>query len=92
MIKLLIFDFDGTIADTKKAYYSSIYRNLQKKGFNKKEIKLKHILSHQSGLYRFKEKITQEDLLDWNKILLEMPREYESALSKASNLKIPICL
>jgi CubicO group peptidase (beta-lactamase class C family) len=26
-------------------------------------------LSHQSGLYRFKEKITQEDLLDWNKII-----------------------
>jgi CubicO group peptidase (beta-lactamase class C family) len=36
---------------------------------NKKEIKLKHILSHQSGLYRFKEKITQQDLLDWNKII-----------------------
>ena len=32
-------------------------------------IKLKHILSHQSGLYRFKEKISQEDLLDWNKII-----------------------
>jgi len=26
-------------------------------------------LSHQSGLYRFKEKITQQDLLDWNKII-----------------------
>ena len=36
---------------------------------NKREIKLKHILSHQSGLYRFKEKITQQDLLDWNKII-----------------------
>ena len=36
---------------------------------NKREIKLKHILSHQSGLYRFKEKITQEDLLDWDKII-----------------------
>jgi len=36
---------------------------------NKKEIKLKHILSHQSGLYRFKEKITQQDLLDWDKII-----------------------
>jgi CubicO group peptidase (beta-lactamase class C family) len=35
---------------------------------NKKEIKLKHILSHQSGLYRFKEKVTQQDFLDWNKI------------------------
>ena len=36
---------------------------------NKREIKLKHILSHQSGLYRFKEKISKEDLLDWNKII-----------------------
>ena len=36
---------------------------------NKREIKLKHILSHQSGLYRFKEKITHEDLLDWNQII-----------------------
>jgi len=36
---------------------------------NKREVKLKHILSHQSGLYRFKEKITQQDLLDWNKII-----------------------
>lgn len=36
---------------------------------NKREIKLKHILSHQSGLYRFKEKITQQDLLDWNKVI-----------------------
>ena len=36
---------------------------------NKRKIKLKHILSHQSGLYRFKEKITQKDLLDWRKII-----------------------
>ena len=36
---------------------------------NKREIKLKHILSHQSGLYRFKEKVKQQDLLDWNKII-----------------------
>jgi CubicO group peptidase (beta-lactamase class C family) len=36
---------------------------------NKREIKLKHILSHQSGFYRFKKKITQKDLLNWNKII-----------------------
>jgi CubicO group peptidase (beta-lactamase class C family) len=36
---------------------------------DKREIKIKHILNHQSGLYRFKQKITQEDLLDWNKII-----------------------
>jgi len=40
MTKLLIFDFDGTIADTKSAYYSSIYRNLEKKGLGKKEISM----------------------------------------------------
>jgi len=37
MIKLIIFDFDGTIADTKKAYYSSILKNLKEKGFNKNQ-------------------------------------------------------
>jgi CubicO group peptidase (beta-lactamase class C family) len=36
---------------------------------NKRAITLKHVLSHQSGLYRFKEKIAQQDLLDWNKII-----------------------
>jgi CubicO group peptidase (beta-lactamase class C family) len=36
---------------------------------NKREITLKHVLSHQSGLYRFKKKITQQDLLDWDKII-----------------------
>jgi len=36
---------------------------------DKREIKLKHILSHQSGLYRFKKKIALEDLLNWNKII-----------------------
>jgi CubicO group peptidase (beta-lactamase class C family) len=46
----------------------SYYWNAFKQS-NKREIKLKHILSHQSGLYRFKEKVTQQDLLDWNKII-----------------------
>jgi CubicO group peptidase (beta-lactamase class C family) len=46
----------------------SYYWNAFKQS-NKREIKLKHILSHQSGLYRFKKKITQQDLLDWNKII-----------------------
>lgn len=35
---------------------------------NKNGIKVKHILSHQSGLYRFIEKVTNEDLLDFQKI------------------------
>ena len=26
-------------------------------------------MSHQSGLYRFKQKVTQQDILDWNKII-----------------------
>jgi len=57
---------DQNILDLEKSV--SYYWNAFKKS-NKREIKLKHILSHQSGLYRFKEKITQEDLLDWNKII-----------------------
>jgi CubicO group peptidase (beta-lactamase class C family) len=57
---------DKCILDLEKpvSYYWDSF-----KVSNKKEIKLKHILSHQSGLYRFKEKITQQDLLDWNKII-----------------------
>jgi CubicO group peptidase (beta-lactamase class C family) len=57
---------DQNILDLEKpvCYYWSTFKQS-----NKKEIKLKHILSHQSGLYRFKEKITQQDLLDWNKII-----------------------
>jgi CubicO group peptidase (beta-lactamase class C family) len=57
---------DQNILDLEKSV--SYYWNAFKQS-NKREIKLKHILSHQSGLYRFKEKITQEDLLDWNKII-----------------------
>ena len=57
---------DQNILDLEKpvSYYWDAFKQS-----NKREIRLKHILSHQSGLYRFKEKITQEDLLDWNKII-----------------------
>jgi len=57
---------DQNILDIEKpvSYYWETFKQS-----NKKEIKLKHILSHQSGLYRFKEKITQQDLLNWNKII-----------------------
>jgi len=57
---------DKNILDLEKpvSYYWDAFKES-----NKKEIKLKHILSHQSGLYRFKEKIIQQDLLDWKKII-----------------------
>jgi CubicO group peptidase (beta-lactamase class C family) len=57
---------DQNLLDLEKSvsYYWDAFKQS-----NKREIKLKHILSHQSGLYRFKEKITQEDLLDWDKII-----------------------
>jgi CubicO group peptidase (beta-lactamase class C family) len=63
IISILI---DQNILDLEKSvsYYWEAFKQS-----NKREIKLKHILSHQSGLYRFKEKIVQEDLLDWNKII-----------------------
>ena len=63
VISILI---DQNILDLEKpvSYYWEAFKQS-----NKREIKLKHILSHQSGLYRFKEKITQQDLLDWNKII-----------------------
>jgi len=57
---------DQNILDLEKpvSYYWDAFKQSNKRG-----ITLKHILSHQSGLYRFKEKITQQDLLDWNKII-----------------------
>jgi len=36
--------------------------------FNKKNILVRHLLSHQSGMYRFKTKLNNKDLLDWEKI------------------------
>ena len=36
---------------------------------NKSNILIKHILSHQSGIYRFKKKIENQDLIDWEKII-----------------------
>ena len=63
VISILI---DQNILDLEKpvSYYWEAFKQS-----NKREITLKHILSHQSGLYRFKEKIRQEDLLDWDKII-----------------------
>ena len=57
---------DQNILDLEKpvSYYWDTFKQSNKRG-----ITLKHILSHQSGLYRFKEKIIQEDLLDWKKII-----------------------
>ena len=57
---------DQNILDLEKpvSYYWDAFKQS-----NKREIRLKHILSHQSGIYRFKKKITQQDLLDWNKII-----------------------
>jgi CubicO group peptidase (beta-lactamase class C family) len=57
---------DQNILDLEKpvSYYWDAFKKSNKRG-----ITLKHILSHQSGLYRFKEKIRQQDLLDWNKII-----------------------
>jgi CubicO group peptidase (beta-lactamase class C family) len=63
---------DQNILDLEKpiAYYWDAFKQS-----NKREIKLKHILSHQSGIYRFKEKITQQDLLDWNKIIAILEKQ-----------------
>ena len=57
---------DQNILDLEKpvSYYWDAFKQS-----NKREIKLKHILSHQSGFYRFKKKITHQDLMDWNKII-----------------------
>lgn len=49
--------------EKKVTYYWPEFR------YNKENILIKDILSHQSGLYRFKEKITNHDLLDYDKII-----------------------
>ena len=36
---------------------------------NKKNILVRHLLSHQSGMYRFKTKLNNKDLLDWEQII-----------------------
>ena len=36
---------------------------------NKSHILVKHILSHQSGIYRFKTQLKNQDLIDWEKII-----------------------
>ena len=38
MEKLLIFDFDGTIADTKTLYYKAIYENVKKFGYKYQDV------------------------------------------------------
>jgi len=37
-MKLLVFDFDGTIADTKALYYDAIYNNLKYFGYSYKDV------------------------------------------------------
>ncbi len=37
-MKLLIFDFDGTIADTKKVYYEEIYGSVKSFGIKRKDL------------------------------------------------------
>src|SRR3989304_5260632 len=38
MIKLIIFDFDGTIVDSKSAYYDSINKHINPLGFSRERI------------------------------------------------------
>jgi len=63
---------DQNILDLEKpvSYYWDAFKQSNKRG-----ITLKHVLSHQSGLYRFKEKIRQQDLLDWNKIIAILEKQ-----------------
>ncbi|MDC1148313.1 serine hydrolase [Pelagibacteraceae bacterium] len=48
--------------DKKVSFYWPEFKN------NKPDIKVKDILSHRSGLYRFRTKVTNSDLLDFDKI------------------------
>jgi HAD superfamily hydrolase (TIGR01549 family) len=65
MKKLLIFDFDGTLVDTKDLYYNSIYTHLKEQGmeiskdiFNDKLLGLKlHDILEKLGIKKNKDKI-----------------------------------
>ncbi|OGJ21881.1 hypothetical protein A3K73_06695 [Candidatus Pacearchaeota archaeon RBG_13_36_9] len=37
-MKLLIFDFDGTIVNTKALYYNAVYKNVKKFGYSYKDV------------------------------------------------------
>lgn len=56
---------EGLINIEKPVYY--YWPNFKKN--NKSNILVKDVLTHQSGIYRFKTKLNNEDLVDWNKII-----------------------
>ena len=58
--------FNEQLLDLEKpvSYYWPSFKHS-----NKSSILIKHIFSHQSGMYRFKTKLENKDLLDWKKII-----------------------
>jgi CubicO group peptidase (beta-lactamase class C family) len=62
-VALLFNEYQIDIEDSVHKYWNEF------KSSDKREIKIKHILNHQSGIYRFKKKLSQVDLLDWHKII-----------------------
>jgi CubicO group peptidase (beta-lactamase class C family) len=58
--------FNNQLIDLEKpvSYYWPSFKQS-----NKSSILVKHIFSHQSGLYRFKTKLENKDLLNWKKII-----------------------
>ena len=86
MIRLLIFDFDGTIADTKKAYFSSIYRNLEKRGLSKTEIN--KIIDEGASLRLILDKLGLFFITRWflhRKIMKEV-KNYIDSVHKCQNV------
>ena len=55
--------------EKKISFYWPEFKN------NKEKILVKDILSHQSGLFRFKEKISNEDLLNYEKIIYILEKQ-----------------
>lgn len=58
--------FNEQLLDLEKpvSYYWPSFKQSNKSG-----ILVKHIFSHQSGMYRFKKSLENQDLLDWEKII-----------------------
>lgn len=91
-IKLLVFDFDGTIADTKKLYYNSIHKWLKKEKivFSEKQfkkffgLKVHDILAKlriRGDIKKITEKINADVFKNINKIKVSESVEYIKELN-----------
>lgn len=83
--KLLIFDFDGTIADTKTIYYNAICKELKIFGYSYKEID--KIIDLGLSLKNVLKKLGFSFLTSWflHKRIMKNVREYSNKVRKCKD-------